>query len=114
MTPAESALPATDAPDNNSKKKKGEPSLSRKRKATKKGHITSTSTKKKGQVTPQSTKKKIPVHEDPQASFPPQPSGVALIEEALQEIGDDPLFLAEKFHRIVIAYYVGTDCGCPK
>ena len=104
MTPAESALPATDAPDKKSKKKKGEPSLSRKRKATKKGHITSTSTKKKGQVTPQSTKKKIPVHDEPQASFPEKPSGVAHIEEALQVIGDDPLFPADKFQWIMIAY----------
>ena len=54
------------------------------------------------------------VNDEQQSSFPAKPSGVALIEEALQEIGDDPLFLAEKFHRIVIAYYVGTDCGCPK
>ena len=65
-------------------------------------------------MTPQSTKKKIPVHEDPQASFPTQPSGVALIEEALQEIGDDPLFYAEKFQRIMIAYYFGNVCGCPE
>ena len=83
-TPAESASPATDAPGKKRKKKKGAPSLIREIKAVKKGHVTSPSTKKKGQVTPQSTKKKIPVHEDPQASFPTQPSGVALIEEALQ------------------------------
>ena len=84
LTPVESVLPATYAPGKKRKKKKGAPLLIRNRKAVKKGHVTSPSTKKKGQVTPQSTKKKILVHDDPQASFPANPSNVLFIEEALQ------------------------------
>ena len=80
LTPAESASPATDDPGKKRKKNKGAPSLSKKRKSVKKGHVTSPSTNKKGQVTTQSTKKKILVHDEPQASFPENPSGVALIE----------------------------------
>ena len=76
--------------------------------------MTSPSTNKKGQVTPQSTKKKIPVHDDPQASLPANTSDIALIEEAFQYIGDDPILPAEKFQRIMIAYYFGTVCGCTK
>ena len=65
-------------------------------------------------MTPQSTKKKILVHNETQASFPIKPSGVALIGEALQEIGDEPIFPSEEFQRIMIAYYFGTVCGCPE
>ena len=83
MNPAESASPATDAPGKKRKKEKGAPSLIRKRKAVKKGPVTSPSTKKKGQVKPQSTKKKILIHNEPQASFPAKSSGLALIEKAL-------------------------------
>ena len=114
LTPSESASPATYDPGKKRKNKKGAPSLSRKIKAVKKGHVTSPSTKKKGKVTPQSPKKKIPVHDEPQESSPANPSGIALIEEAIQDIGDEPLFPADKFQRIMIAYYFGTVCGCPE
>ena len=80
MTPEESASTSTYAPGKKRKKNKGAPSLSRKRKAVKKRHVTSPSTNKKGQVTPQSTKKNIPVHNELQESFPAKPSDVALIE----------------------------------
>ena len=114
LTSSDSAPPATYDPGKKRKNKKGAPSLSRNRKAVKKGHVTSPSTKKKGKVTPQSPKKKIPVHDEPQESFPANPSGIALIEEAIQDIGDETLFPADKFQRIMIAYYFCNVCGCPK
>ena len=79
LTPAESALPAIDAPGEKRNKNKGEPSLARKRKVVKKGHVTSPSINKKGQVTPQSTKKKILVHDETQAIFPENPPDVSII-----------------------------------
>ena len=86
LTPAESSSPETYSPGKKRNNKKGAPSLIRERKVIKKEHVTSPSAKKKGQVTPQPANKKIPVHDEPQASFPTNPSGVALIEEALQDI----------------------------